>query len=154
MASLKAGALYFAVVFGAGFVLGPVRVLWAVPRFGTRLAELMEMPLMLVVIVLAARGIVRRFAVPPAASARLGMGGAALALLLSAELALLSPVRGMSLRGYLAGLDPVSGTAYLGMLGVFALMPLLVARDAGRPAPPVEPVSRPARSHSAAGGDG
>jgi hypothetical protein len=36
MQILKAGTLYFALVFGAGFVLGPIRMLWAVPRFGTR----------------------------------------------------------------------------------------------------------------------
>ena len=49
--------LYFALVFAAGFVLGPFRILWAVPRFGERIAALMEAPIMLVVIVLAARWI-------------------------------------------------------------------------------------------------
>lgn len=47
---LKAGALYFALVFGAGFVLAPLRLFWAAPRFGTRTAELMEMPVMLVAV--------------------------------------------------------------------------------------------------------
>jgi hypothetical protein len=130
MPVLKAGVLYFAVVFGAGFVLGPVRLLWAVPRFGTRAAELMEMPIMLAVIVLAARAIVRRFALPATLSRRLAMGAAALALLLCAEVALLA-LRGLSLPAYLAALDPVSGTVYFAMLGVFAMMPVLVARDAG-----------------------
>jgi malate dehydrogenase len=41
---LKAAVLYFALVFGAGFVLGPIRILWTVPRFGTRMAELMDTP--------------------------------------------------------------------------------------------------------------
>lgn len=45
MQILKAGALYFALAFGAGFVLGTIRVLWAVPRFGERTAELMETPI-------------------------------------------------------------------------------------------------------------
>jgi hypothetical protein len=54
---LKAGTLYFALVFGAGFVLGPIRILWAVPRFGTRMAELVETPLMLVVTILAPGGL-------------------------------------------------------------------------------------------------
>ena len=43
MPILKAGVLYFALVFGAGFVLGPFRILWLVPHFGTRTAELLEM---------------------------------------------------------------------------------------------------------------
>jgi hypothetical protein len=47
MRTVKAGVLYFAIVFGAGFVLGPIRLLWAVPRFGERMAELMEAPVML-----------------------------------------------------------------------------------------------------------
>ncbi len=42
MQILKAGVLYFALVFGADFVLGALRILWAAPRFGTRTAELME----------------------------------------------------------------------------------------------------------------
>jgi len=45
---LKAAATYFALVFGAGFVLGFIRVGWAAPRLGMRTAELMEMPVMLV----------------------------------------------------------------------------------------------------------
>ena len=49
MPILKAGVLYFALVFGAGFVLGTVRTIWVVPRVGTRTAELMETPIMLVV---------------------------------------------------------------------------------------------------------
>jgi hypothetical protein len=39
-----------ASVFGAGFVLGTIRTLWLVPRVGTRIAELLESPIMLVVI--------------------------------------------------------------------------------------------------------
>jgi hypothetical protein len=60
MQILKAGTFYFVLVFGAGFVLGPIRILLAAPRFGTRVAELMEAPIMFVVTILAARWIVRR----------------------------------------------------------------------------------------------
>ena len=58
------GVLYFAVVFGTGFVLGPIRMLWLVPRVGARTAELLEAPVMLVAIVLLARWVVRRCRVP------------------------------------------------------------------------------------------
>ncbi|MGB7622898.1 MAG: hypothetical protein WBN92_11165 [Terriglobia bacterium] len=128
MQTLKAGALYFAIVFGAGFVLGPIRILWAVPRFGTRVAELMETPLMVIVTVVAARWIVNRLAVPSRPASRLGMGGIALGLLLVAEFTLVLWIRGLSIRDYLASRDPVSGTVYYVMLGVFAIMPLLVDR--------------------------
>ena len=128
MQILKAGALYFGFVFGAGFVLGPIRILWVVPRFGTRMAELMETPIMFVVIILAARWIVRRLAVPSTPSSRIGMGCIALSLLLVAEFTLVLWLRGLSISEYLAGRDPVSGTVYYVMLGVFAIMPVLVVR--------------------------
>ena len=102
MQILKAGVLYFALVFGAGFVLGPIRILWLVPRFGTRTAELMEMPIMLAVVMFAARWVVQRLAMPPTPSKRLGVG--------------------------FAHRDPVAGTVYIVMLGVFAIMPHLVSR--------------------------
>ena len=127
MRILKAGILYFALVFGSGFVLGPIRILWAVPRFGTRVAELMETPIMLVVTILAARWIVRRVAVPPKPSNRLGMGCVGLGLMLVAEFTLVLWLRGLSISEYLASRDPVSGTVYYVMLGVFCIMPLLVA---------------------------
>jgi hypothetical protein len=130
--ALKAGFLYFALVFGAGFILGPMRLLWAVPRFGTRTAELMEMPIMLMVTIVAARWVIRRLGVPPTVSARLGMGGIALGLLLAAEFALVLRLRGLSIDEYLASRDPVSGTVYYAMLGVVAVMPLLVARTQPR----------------------
>jgi hypothetical protein len=128
MKILKVGILYFGLVFGAGFVLGPIRILWAVPRFGTRMAELLEAPIMFVVVVVAARWIVRRFALSSTASIRLGMGCVALGFLLVAEFTLVLWLRGLSISEYLANRDPVSGTVYYVMLGVFAIMPLLVAR--------------------------
>jgi hypothetical protein len=126
--NLKAGGLYFALVFGAGFVLGPIRILWAVPRFGTRMAELLETPIMFMVILVAARWVVRRFALPPGLTGRLGMGCVALGLLLAAELTLVLWLQGLSIREYLATRDPVSGTVYYLMLGVFAVVPLFVGR--------------------------
>jgi hypothetical protein len=76
----------------------------------------------------AARWIVRRLAVPSTWSSRLGMGGMALVLLLAAEWALVFWLRGLSIEEYAAGRDPVAGTVYLLMLGVLALMPLCIAR--------------------------
>lgn len=128
MQVVKAGALYFALVFGAGFVLGTIRTLWVVPRVGTRTAELMEMPIMLAVTIMAARWTVLRLAVPPMPSARLRMGCIALLLMLVAEFGFVLWIRGLSIKDYLATRDPVSGTVYYAMLVAFAIMPLFVAK--------------------------
>ena len=128
MRIVKAGVLYFALVFGAGFVLGTIRTLWIVPRIGTRMSELMETPIMLVISIVAARWTVLRLDVPSVPSARLVMGGIALVLMLVAEFGFVLWLRGISIRDYIATRDPVSGTVYYAMLGVFAIMPLLVAR--------------------------
>jgi hypothetical protein len=56
------------------------------------------------------------------------MGGVALGLLLVAELLLVLWVRRLSIRQYLATRDRLAETVYYVMLGVFAIMPLLVAR--------------------------
>jgi type IV secretory pathway TrbD component len=57
------------------------------------------------------------------------MGCVSLGLLLVAEFALVLWLRGLSITEYLASRDPVSGAVYYVMLGVFAIMPLLVARN-------------------------
>uniref|UniRef100_A0A7S1X3C2 Uncharacterized protein n=1 Tax=Tetraselmis chuii TaxID=63592 RepID=A0A7S1X3C2_9CHLO len=125
---IRAGVLYFVVVFGTGFLLGPLRILWVEPRVGSRAAELLEMPIMFAVVVAAARGIVRRYNFPcgPARGSRLLTGCTALALLLAAELTLVLWLRGLTVQEYLENRDPVTGAAYYGMLGVMAVMPALV----------------------------
>ena len=128
MRTLKAGALYFALVFGAGFLLGIPRVLWLVPRLGARSAELIESPIMLVVTILAAGWVVRRFALPPTVAARLGPGLIALGLLLAAEFTLVLKVQRLTASQYIAGRDTVSGTVYILLLLAFAVMPLIVSK--------------------------
>jgi hypothetical protein len=129
MQILRAGVLYFALVFGAGFVLGTIRTLWIVPRFGARTAELIETPIMFVMTVLAARWVARHLFLPPTVATRLGVGLVALGFLLITEFTVVLRLRGLTIREYLAERDPVAGTVYLIMLAVFALMPVLVARS-------------------------
>ena len=129
-------AVYFGIVFGVGFVLGAVRVPFVVPRLGERLAELLEMPFMFVAIYLAAGHVVRRLGGAATASALRRVGILALVLLVSAELLLAVALAGRGLTDYVAGRDPVSGSVYLAMLGLFAAMPWLrraSARAAVRP---------------------
>ena len=128
MLALKSGALYFALVFTVGFVLGAIRTMWLVPRLGARRAELMEMPVMLVVTIVAARWTVLRLSVPPMLSARIGMGCIALILMLVAEFGFVLWIRGLSIKEYFSTRDPLSGAAYYLTLIVFAVMPVLVAR--------------------------
>jgi hypothetical protein len=119
---------YFAIVFGIGFLLGSIRVLWLVPQLGVRYAELAEMPIMLLAIFFAARWVTQYFAVPPAASARLVVGIAALICLLIVELTVVLWLQGISIAESFVNRDPVSGSAYIVSLALFALMPLLVNR--------------------------
>ena len=119
----KAALAYFALVLGTGFVLGTIRVPILVPRLGARYAELLEMPVMLIVVVLAARYVVRRFRLAPDLSVRLMVGFAALLMSVLAELLLAAALQDLSVAQYLASRDPVSGSAYLFVLLLFALMP-------------------------------
>jgi hypothetical protein len=122
----RAALTYVALVFGTGFLLGAIRVTLLVPRLGMRTAELIEMPFMFVAIVLAARFVNRRFALSTA-GVRLGTGLVALGLLLGAEVLLAVVLQDRSLGAYIASRDPVSGTVYLAMLAVFALMPWVLS---------------------------
>src|SRR6185369_1562849 len=95
VSSLKAGALYFIVVFAAGWVFGPVCQLLVVPRVGEAIGVLLEAPLMLLAMILAARWTMRRLAVSPSLVTRAAAGLVALGLLIVAELAGARWLRGL-----------------------------------------------------------
>ena len=128
MQTIKPGIIYFLLVFGAGFVLGTIRVLLIVPLVDDRAAELLEMPLMLLATVLAARWITRRFPEPRNHTARLAIGGIGLGLMLAGELAVGIGLLGMTAAEVMLNRDPVSGTAYYVSLLLFAAMPWIVSR--------------------------
>ena len=119
----KAATIYFALIFGAGFVLGPIRILFIVPRFGVRMAELIEAPMMLLVIVFAAKWLVRRFNLAPIA---LPVGFLALGFMIAFEFTLVLWLRDLTLAEYFKERDPVAGFVYYLMLLVFALMPFFI----------------------------
>lgn len=125
---LNAALVYFVIVFGAGSLLGPIRMLLVVPRVGERVAELLEAPLMLVVIIVAANWIVRKFQLRPVLMDRLGAGAVAFLLGLLFEFGLVLKLRGLTLDEYFASRDPVAAGVYYLNLVLFALMPLLVKR--------------------------
>jgi uncharacterized membrane protein YeiH len=119
---------YFARVFAIGFLFGAVRTMFVVPRLGVRLAELLELPLMLLAVFAVAGWLRRRYPELDDRAAALRTGLAALVMLLIAEVALGLAARGGSVRDVLFDRDPVSGTAYYASLCLFALMPWLRAR--------------------------
>ena len=129
---IKAALLYFVIVFGAGSVLGPIRMLLVVPRLGERIAELIEMPLMLIIIILAARFVVRRFHLPAHVIYYLATGVLAFALGLLFEFGVVLKLRGLTLTEYFETRDPVATAVYYFTLVVFALMPLLVKKKRNR----------------------
>ncbi len=128
MQIFRTGVIYFAIVFGAGFVLGPIRILFVAPRFGDRTAELLEAPIMLAVIILAARWVIQYLSVASSFSNRLGMGLLGLGLMLVAEFTFVRWIRGISVKDYLKTRDRISGAVYYLMLVVFAVMPAIVRR--------------------------
>jgi hypothetical protein len=125
---LEAALVYFLIVFGAGSLVGPIRILFLVPRLGERMAELLEAPLMLLVIILAAKWIVRRFQLPVRLVYRLGAGVIAFILGLVFEFGLVLTLRELTLREYFDSRDPLAAAVYYLTLILFALMPLLVRR--------------------------
>jgi hypothetical protein len=124
MRIIKAGLIYFLLLFSTGFALAFVRLPFLVPRFGVRTAELMEMPIMLAVIVWASHRLAHRnpdFGRP----ARLTAGVVAFWLLVAAELAVAYFLGARSPSQYVASRDPVSGSVYLASLVFFAVAPAL-----------------------------
>ena len=129
MNTLKQAIAYFALVFGTGFMLGIIRVLWIVPKIGVRTAELIEMLPMFVAILLSARWINQHFTDADDVFIRLKTGFLALSFLLTAEIGLGVGLRGVSISEVLLNHDPVSGSVYYAMLILFALMPWFLARQ-------------------------
>ncbi len=122
---------YFGLVFGAGFLLGPLRVLVLEPRVGARWAELIELPLMLVVIVLAARWVVRGPGSGLSVARCRVAGLLAMGAVLVADFGVGIWVRGMTPTEVLTLRDPVSGIAYYLTVLAFGLMPWWLRRRAG-----------------------
>ncbi len=123
--TIRAAFLYFGLVLGTGFLLGVIRVPLLVPRIGERWAELAEMPIMATAVFLYAGYVLRRFPEIRLSGQSLAVGFLALALSVCAELGLAVALQSEPIGVYIAGRDRVSGSAYLVLLLVFALMPRL-----------------------------
>ena len=125
---MRAAAVYFALVFGAGFLLGVVRVPLLEPIIGAQPAQLAEMPLMALVIVLAARWVVHRNEGRLSARGCLAAGLLASAGVLVADAVVGIVLRGMTFWQVVAGRDLTVGLAYYTIIAAFALAPWFTAR--------------------------
>ena len=126
MRTLKAGLVYFLLMFAFGWVLGPIRELWAVPQFGRMTALLVEAVILLITMIVAARWVMGRSNVHPNLGSTIPMGLVALGILAPAEIAGVLWVRGLSLQEYLASFVTTPGVISAVMFLLFAAMPSLV----------------------------
>ena len=112
MRVLKAGVIYFLLVFAVGWVLGPIRELWAVPHFGRMAAMLSEAVIMLIAMIVAARWVIRRFDVPRMLSATISMGLIAILIAVPVNIAVSSGCVAYPFRSIWRALRPHSASSH------------------------------------------
>jgi hypothetical protein len=123
--ALRAGFVYFAIVFTVGFVLGTIRVLLMAPRTGELIAVLIELPLMLTAAWFVCSSLLVRLQVGPRVPDRTVMGLSAFVFLFIAEFVFSVCVFGNPVKAvFLAYLTPHGFIGLLGQLA-FAAFPLL-----------------------------
>ena len=120
-----AAAVYFALVFAAGLLLGPARVIWLEPWLGNAIAVLLESPFLIAAMWFSARAATTWAHVEGGWPSFLAMGVAALILQQVADLAVGFGLRGMTLSDQLTHFTTPAGTIYAATLIIFALMPLI-----------------------------
>jgi len=140
---ITSSLLYTLQVLIAGILCGTVRVPLLEPLLGERTAQLLEMPIMGMVILRSARAIVKRAVAemkvgatrlkPGVVSIGKGdwliIGVLSLFWLLVVEIGVYAWIHrgeGMGWQGWIWDRDPVAGLVFFGMLGVFALFPAVI----------------------------
>ena len=123
--ALRAGLVYFALVFALGVALGTLRVFVLVPLFSETGAVLLELPVMLAASWYACRWSVERFEVSERMISRFVMGGVAFGLLMIAELFVSLIVFGRNPEEHLAANEQRGAILGLAAQLVFAAMPLV-----------------------------
>ena len=122
-----AGLAFFVVALGWGFVLGALREIVVAPRLGGVAAVALEVPIMLAISWVAARALVRIFAVPATVGARLGMGLLAFVLLQISEV-VLAAWFGTPIEVFVAALATAKGALGMSAQVIFAIIPLALPR--------------------------
>jgi hypothetical protein len=121
---LGAGLVYFALVFSTGFMQGSVRVPLLEPRLGKFFATLLEAPLMIMAIVVAAKSVTAWFELTGRKAALLFVGIWAVSLAAAADLCVGLFLRVMSFGEQVLLLLTPAGLTNLILLAVCATMPL------------------------------
>jgi hypothetical protein len=129
---IAASVLYFAIVFGAGFVLGPIRVFWLEPRWGKLIAVLCETPFLLVVMMLAARWVPAKTGLAGDYGSLAVTGVGALVLQQLADFVVGTMLRGLTAAEIIRNFAMPAGGIYAILLLLFAAMPSLVNGRRGR----------------------
>ena len=114
---------YFGSVFGVGFLLGPIRVLWLEPRFGPIIATACEAPLMLLAMVVAASWVPRVLNTRRDSKTLVLIGVGSLALLQIADFTIGLWLRGITPQQQFVQMLTVQGNIYAVLLALFAMMP-------------------------------
>ncbi|HMQ58053.1 MAG TPA: hypothetical protein PKE65_05855 [Rhizobiaceae bacterium] len=128
MRTLRHAALYAALLFGAGFVLGTIRNIVLIPQIGVTPAVLAELPFMLAIAWFVARSLVRRLRPNDDAGSNIAVGLIGFVLLQAAELALGVFGFGLSLDAIASSFETAHGMAGLAAQLATAFFPALVKR--------------------------
>ncbi len=123
--AVRAGFLYFALVFAVGFVLGTIRSLLLTPILGETFAILVELPAMLVLGWMISRDTISRLGVPREARAGVAMGVVAFVLLVAADALVDRLLAGRGLAEHFRAYEFAPGLLGLGAQILFALFPTL-----------------------------
>lgn len=127
---LRAGgwaAIYFAILFGVGFVLGLIRVPLLEPRLGVRVAELIEAPFMFLAIILAGRWVGRKLGIGSSGAVKLAVGALAAGLVLGADVVVGVSLLEMSVLEVFTSRDSVSGSVYYGLVAWASVAPWIMS---------------------------
>ena len=126
--ALKAGLVYFALVFAVGFLFGTLRVFALAPRLGEALAAVIELPVMLAVSWIVCTRLITGFSVPSGLAPRVVMGGVAFGLLMVAEIGVSILAFGRTIFEHFETYR--TATAMIGLMGqlAFALFPVIQSR--------------------------
>ncbi len=121
---LRAAGFYFAIVFGAGMLLGPAREFWLEPWMGETLSVAAESPFLLAAMWFGARAAPRWAGLEGRWSTLLAVGLIAFAAQQLADLSVGFGLRGAQLNAQIEYFKTPAGLIYALCLALFVLMPL------------------------------